>query len=250
MARVSVVEAANALGVHPQRIHQRIRDGSIPAERVGHQWSIDEADLALVRHRRGPGRPLSAKSAWALAAVAAADEEALARLSPSERSRARSRLHALLNVASADDLDEAASILASALRNRADRELFIASARDLPDLRDDSRLHLSGVSLPESNISSGDIVEGYVAAKDLGGLVADYLLSHADRRRANVILHVSEPDAENLVFDHAPESLLVRAADLAEHDGVREKNEAVKSVAELHAWFVANGAEVIGTASD
>src|SRR5665811_713865 len=83
MGRVSVVEAAELLGVHPQRIHQRIRSGSLPAERVGHRWVIDEADVAVLRHRREPGRPLSARSAWALVAVAAADEGSVKSLSPS-----------------------------------------------------------------------------------------------------------------------------------------------------------------------
>ena len=77
-----------------------------------------------------------------------------------------------------------------ALRNRAERALFVASPRDLPDLREDNRLHLSGVSLHESGISFGDVAEGYVSSDDLNGLVDDYLLSPAARSRANVILHV------------------------------------------------------------
>src|SRR5680860_1664125 len=122
MGRVSVVEAAELLGVHPQRIHQRIRSGSLPAERVGHRWVIDEADVAVLRHRREPGRPLSARSAWALVAVAAADEGSVKSLSPSNRSRARSSLRELLNLAAADDLNVVASVLANALGNRARRE--------------------------------------------------------------------------------------------------------------------------------
>ena len=45
MGQVSVAEAADRMGVGVQRIHRRIAEGSLRAERVGHQWVIDEVDL-------------------------------------------------------------------------------------------------------------------------------------------------------------------------------------------------------------
>lgn len=241
VGRVSVVEAAELLGVHPQRIHQRIRAGSLPAMRIGSQWSIEEADLELVRHRKAAGRPLSSRSAWALVVMASRDQEAIARLGPSERSRARARLRALVALESADDLDEAAVVLAVAMGNRARRALFVASVRDLSDLRDDERLRLSGVSVPGSNISAGELVEGYVSAHDLDGLVDQYLLSSADRNRANVVLHVVDIEVQEGVLNDVGESLLVRAADLSEHAGVREKDEAVRAIADLRARLDSRG---------
>lgn len=246
--RVSVAEAAEILGVHPQRVHQRIRQGSLPAEKVGNQWTIEMNDLRRIRHHAGPGRPLSAKSAWDLLAVAANDQAA-SELSPSARSRARSRLRNLFVHASSAGLDDAAAQLAHALGNRAARVLFVASDQDLPDVRDDERVHLSGVSLPESNMSGGPVAEGYVSSDDLDALVDDYLLSPAPRSRANVILHVVHSDAGNpalAALDEVARSPLALAADLAEHDGVREKSEAVRSVADLHARFVARGPHVVG----
>ncbi|MEO6413857.1 MAG: helix-turn-helix domain-containing protein [Pedococcus sp.] len=245
---VSVAEAAEMLGVHPQRIHQRIREGSLPAEKVGNQWAVEMNDLRRIRHHAGPGRPLSSKSAWDLLAVAAGDQAA-SKLSPSARSRARSRLGSLLAHASSAELEDAAAHLVNALRNRAERALFVASPRDLPDVRDDERVHLSGVSLPDSNMSVGAVAEGYVSADDVKALVDDYLLSPASRSRANVILHVVHADAMSralVALDDVARSPLALAADLAEHDGVREKSEAVRSVANLHAWFVARGAHVVG----
>ena len=242
---VSVVEAAEVLGVHPQRIHQRIRDGSLPAEKVGNQWVVEMNDVRRVKHHAGPGRPLSSKSAWDLLAVAA-HNQAASDLSPSDRSRARSRLRNLLVHASADEFDQAAAHLVNALRNRAKRALFVASPRDLPDLREDNRLHLSGVSLPESNMSFGDAVEGYVSSDDLNALVDAYLLSPAPRSRANVILHVVASDVEHPALadlDDVARSPLALAADLAEHDSVREKSEAIRSVADLSANLVAAGAK-------
>jgi excisionase family DNA binding protein len=245
---LSVAEAAEVLGVHPQRIHQRIREGSLPAEKVGNQWAVEMNDLRRIRHHAGPGRPLSSKSAWDLLAVAAGDQAA-SKLSPSARSRARSRLVRLLALASSAELEDAAAHLVHALRNRAERALFVASPRDLPDVRDDVRVHLSGVSLPESNMSVGAVAEGYVSADDVKALVDDYLLSPASRSRANVILHVVHADAKNpalVALDDVARSPLALAADLAEHDGVREKSEAIRSVADLHARFVAPGARVVG----
>ncbi|CAN5419199.1 hypothetical protein BH23ACT6_BH23ACT6_23810 [soil metagenome] len=245
---VSVVEAAEMLSVHPQRIHQRIREGSLPAEKIGNQWAVQVDDLRRIKHHARPGRPLSSKSAWDLLAVAASDKAA-SDLSPSARSRARSRLRNLLVYASSAELDEAAVHLESALRNRAERALFVASPRDLPDLREDKRVHLSGLSLPESNMSCGDVAEGYVSSDAINALVDDYLLSPAPRSRANVVLHVVPFDAENpaiAALDVVARSPLALAADLAEHDGVREKSEAIRSVADLHAQLVARGAHVVG----
>lgn len=246
--RVSVAEAAQILGVHPQRVHQRIRQGSLPAEKVGNQWVIEMSDLRRVRHQVGPGRPLSAKSAWDLLAVAA-DDQVAAGLSPSARSRARSRLRDLLLVqASSAGLGEVSARLAHALRNRAERVLFVASNRDLPDVREDVRVHLSGVSLPESNMSGG-VVEGYVSSRDVGGLVEDYLLSPADHSRANVIFHVvasEAPHSAMAALDEVARSPLALAADLAEYDGDREKNEAIRLLADLHARFGMDEAPRVG----
>lgn len=247
-ARMSVGEVAEMLGVHPQRVHRRIRDGSLPAQKIGNQWVVELSDAQRIRHHAGPGRPLSSKSAWDLLAVAAGDDAASA-LSRSARSRARSRLRLLLELASVADLDTASAQLERALRNRAERALFAVSPQDLPDLRSDERVHLCGVSLPESNLSSGDMVEGYVSSVDLDPLVDDYLLSPAARSRANVVLHVVADDAKAPVsapLDDVVRSPLARAADLAEHDGVREKNEAVRALDDLRADFVAGSSEGAG----
>ncbi|MSY86414.1 MAG: helix-turn-helix domain-containing protein [Actinobacteria bacterium] len=58
MGSVSVAQAAERLGVSVPRIHQRIADGSLVAERIGSQWVIDERSLGRVQERRKAGRPL------------------------------------------------------------------------------------------------------------------------------------------------------------------------------------------------
>lgn len=227
---VSVAEAAEMLGVHPQRVYQRLQDGSLPAEKVGDRWVVELNEVRRIKRHAGPGRPLSSKSAWDLLAVAAG-HQAASELSPSARSRARSRLRDLLAAAGSGDLEGAATRLDHALRNRAERALFVGSPRDLTDVREDDRLHLSGVSLPESNLSAGHAAEGYVSADDLGALIDDYLLTPAPRSRANVILHVVPSDTGRPVvmdFRSVVRSPLALAADLVQHDGIRERSEAIR----------------------
>lgn len=242
MAQISVAEAAGRLGVNVQRVHQRIADGSLPAERIGHQWTIDEADVARLAGRP-TGRPLSARSAWVLALVAAEHLAPEPLTTPyvaaPERSRARARLRHLLDDAHdlsiMSDQESAASQLAarlrSLLRRRTDRRLFHVSSRDLADLRSDDRVALSGVSLPESGISAEDIVEGYTARDDVKPLVDDYLLLDSDHRSANVVLHVVDPTTMPSQAV-GPSNWLLMAADLAEYHRPRETARAVQILRE------------------
>ena len=144
MAKVSVSEAARRLGVGVPRIHKRIADGSLRAERIGSQWVVDELSLLRAAERREPGRPLSARSAWAIVALAEGDEEALSALAPVERSRAKARLAALLSLARKDpkseqDVRRVASALRLMFRNRAERLSRQAAAADLVGLHEDLR---------------------------------------------------------------------------------------------------------------
>jgi excisionase family DNA binding protein len=94
MAGVSVAEAAKSLGVGVSRIHQRIADGSLRADRVGSQWIVDELSLLWAVEHKKPGRPLSARSVWAIIALAEGDDESLRALAlESGRGPGRGSLH-------------------------------------------------------------------------------------------------------------------------------------------------------------
>lgn len=58
---------------------------------------IHELSLLRIAERKGPGRPLSARSVWAIVATAEGDHEAFAELA---RARAKSRLQNLLALVS------------------------------------------------------------------------------------------------------------------------------------------------------
>lgn len=234
MANVSVSEAAKRLGVSVPRIHQRIADGSLRAERIGSQWVVDELSLLRVAERGEPGRPLSARSAWAIIALAEGDDEALAELAPAERARAKARVDELLDLVAKPpkaeaDVRRVASALRSLFRNRAARELRKAAVADLPGVREDARWQ-SLISREVSGIASAD-VDGYLAANDVKPLSQDFLLMPADSD-ANVVIHVL-PDGQKAY----PDSKLLLAVDLAESRGPREElraAELLREVAEEH----------------
>lgn len=56
MKLISSAEAAEKLGVHITRVQVLIREGRLPAQKVGRNYVINEDDLKLVRERK-PGRP-------------------------------------------------------------------------------------------------------------------------------------------------------------------------------------------------
>jgi excisionase family DNA binding protein len=235
MGQVSVAEAARRLGVGVSRMHQRIADGSLPATRVGSQWIIDEAALAPLAELRPPGRLLSQRSAWALVAASQDNQLVLDVLASVERSRARDRLRRILMLAmeapSEAQIHAVAALLRSWLHNRAGRQLYRASPRDLSDLREDDRTALSGVSHASSGIAAGDLVEGYIDADHLAAVVDDYLLSPAGNGRdANVVLHVVSAVIPAGIGRSAP---LTLAADLAEHRSPREEARAAEILREI-----------------
>jgi excisionase family DNA binding protein len=230
MANVSVAEAAKRLGVGVPRIHQRIADGSLRAERIGSQWVVDELSLLRVAERREAGRPLSARSAWAIIALAEGDEEALAELAPVERARAKARLEELLALGARPSNTEGhvrrvASALRSIFRNRAGRKLLHAAVADLSELREDARWK-AVVSSAMSGIASPD-VDGYLGAEDVKSLSQAFLLMPADSD-ANVVIHVLPQGQKPYA-----ESKLRLAADLAEQRGPREELRAVELVRDV-----------------
>lgn len=225
MAAVSVAQAAERLGVSVSRVHQRIADGSLSAERIGAQWVVDERSLLQIQERSKAGRPYSAHSAWAVIAASENDRDRLRPRGPAAWARARMQLRRLLepaveSPASEQAVSDLAVSLRSVFRNRAQRRLFRAAPADLEDLRADMRWAML-VDLGASGIASGD-VEGYLAESDVAGVVKDFLLVPADRD-ANVVIHVIRDSQYPY-----PESRLRLAADLAEHRGPREEARAAE----------------------
>lgn len=237
MSRLSVPEAAVRLGVSPARVRQRIADGSLVAEKIGGRWLVD---LSVSPVGSGRGRPVKADVVWeaiGFADQAARDhngaEVALAQPdksnvpSISSQRRARQRLMEAARAArSGADESEAIPLLLAWLKNRADRRLYRVADQDFQPLSEDGRLIPSGVSHPRSGMQDPRIVEGYVVAGDLEGLIRDHWLEPIGvDQTPNVILHVAPARPREV-------SALMLAADLAEHGGPREIRRARELVAE------------------
>lgn len=238
MSYVSVANASNQLGVNVSRIHQRINDGSLKADRIGAQWAVDELSLLNVAELKRPGRPLSERSVWALIAAACRDDHALRAVAPAERMRARSRFRELCDLVaqsslSEDDVCAAAAMLRSRFRNRAQRRQYRGAAADLDELQSDRRWR--ALLEPAIHGIASVNVEGYIARDDELSLARDYLLVEVDME-PNVIVHVVSSSRSVPVH-----SALLAAADLAEHRQPREELRAAVLLAEVFSSQVRAG---------
>lgn len=220
-------EAAAELGVSVARIRQRIDEGSLVAEKVGGRWLVDLASSGSVK-RPQRGRPVHPESVWysllALQRAAQVDLPKIdmlsrdlvaeaTKISPASRHRAVARLSAAI---AREDHDA----ILSWLRNRGERRVYLAAVADLPPLRDDDRLLPSGLSHPDSGMSDPRVVEGYVASADIAAVAADHWLERpSNDERPNVFVHVVPALPSRI-------GLLLLAADLAEHEGPRERRRA------------------------
>ena len=232
MAKMSVPQAAAELGVSVARVRQRIDEGSLVAEKVGGRWLVDLASSGSA-DRPQRGRPVHPESVWysllALRLAAQVDLPELEgskldllspdlvaeanKISPASRHRAVARLSAAIAREDHDD------ILAW-LRNRGERRVYQAAMADLQPLREDDRLLPSGLSHPDSGMSDPRVAEGYVAVADIDAVVADHWLERPSiDQRPNVFVHVVPALPSRI-------GALLLAADLAEHEGPRERRRA------------------------
>jgi excisionase family DNA binding protein len=69
MSLLTTREVAERLGVTMKRVQAMIRDDRLPAEKMGRDYVVREADLKLVENRK-PGRPPNAQTNGAAKAPA------------------------------------------------------------------------------------------------------------------------------------------------------------------------------------
>ena len=60
MKLLTAKQAAQILGVDSSRVRVLIREGRLPAQKIGRDWIILKPDLELVKNRK-PGRPKKRK---------------------------------------------------------------------------------------------------------------------------------------------------------------------------------------------
>ncbi|MCB0872936.1 MAG: helix-turn-helix domain-containing protein [Thermoleophilia bacterium] len=182
---VSVRDAAARMGVSPQRIRSLARGGRIPARKIGRDWAIEIDQLSQGGPGRSAvGRPLSARSSWAILQLL--DGRQPGGRSRSELARARARLAGVVGMAPGE------------LAARAEVHRLVVHRGMLDRLGNDPRVVLGGVSAAahhNADLVSLEELEGYVREGDLEGVISDYaLVSPPGGVRANVVLRVPVPD--------------------------------------------------------
>ncbi|MFJ6455639.1 helix-turn-helix domain-containing protein [Paenarthrobacter sp. NPDC091669] len=224
---LSIPELAKRLHVNQSRARQLVHSGRIRGQRVGGRWIVDEADAAHYRPGKPAGRPLSERSAWQLVSCFWDNPRPPIpvhfELSAVEKHRLKERINRL------QDSPDPIALLAAWLANRADKFEFSSSPDDIAELREDKRIHLSGVSHARSGLLANSEVEAYVRRDELKDVVRDwFLVEPLPGKRPNVILR-----AVAQVPDELPP--LVVAADLAERPGAREQQAARDILRSAHA---------------
>ncbi len=224
---LSIPELAKRLHVNQSRARQLVHSGRIRGQRVGGRWIVDEADAAHYRPGKPAGRPLSERSAWQLVSCFWDNPRPPIpdhfELSAVEKHRLKERINRL------QDSPDPIALLAAWLANRADKFEFSSSPDDIAELREDKRIHLSGVSHARSGLLANSEVEAYVRRDELKDVVKDwFLVEPLPGKRPNVILRAAAQ-----VPDELPP--LVVAADLAERPGAREQQAARDILRSAHA---------------
>ena len=222
---LSSVEAAERLGVAPQRVRALIAAGRLPAVRVGNRHVLDaEVVKSFGRRERVPGRPLAAGSAWALLGELSGCPDVAA---PSRRTAYRLRD---LLAAGGD------ALVGALLRSEARSELhpWRVLPADIAALRGDSRIVASGMSADDPSIDLRyqpqiDGLDGYVSGADLQALERE-LLPEKSSQAPNLLLRVPRDEGVwILAVSSAPAPVV--AADLLDHDDERVRRSARAALA-------------------
>lgn len=214
---VPLRDAAERLGVRPERAWALARAGDLDAERVAGRWFVESSSLERRLAEHHPvGRPWSPPKAWTLLFLQSGDEAAarshLAALHPSDRSRLRAAARSL-----------SIGQLAPRLRHRARVLRLRAHPSDVARIAEEPGLVVTGVSAAEAHgfdISAPGVLEAYVPADAVAVLTRRYALDKS--AHPNVVLHAVDgrwpfdPDARI-----APP--LVAALDLLDGDDERTR---------------------------
>lgn len=186
-ALVDVQEAARHLGVAASRVRALIATGGLRADKVGGRWLVDwDSVLDRERAQGAPGRPLTARNAWALLLLASGDE-----LPPDWDPQTRWRLRETLRRHRLADLE-------SRLDRRALVHHLWALRGELDRLRGDADLALTGSSAAGDlglELLAPDTVDAYLPDSELSALTSEHGLEAVPPREANVILRGVPHDA-------------------------------------------------------
>lgn len=235
MEWLSAAEAAGELGVGERQVRRLVRDGQLPAERLGDVWLVSAAAVRD-RARAIPvaGRPLSAPMAWAVlmvvdAALSAPEESnefdlerAVAEIADR---RVRHRLRSLLAAAPAPDR------WAQWLARRASRRRAWVHPGVLDRLVADVRLRPGGrfaAAAHGAGIAAGPPRRFYVDDNDVDAVLADYQARLDAQGEIELMVIPRDVPAALRPVAGEPVPLAVALADLLESADAREHHVATE----------------------
>jgi excisionase family DNA binding protein len=186
-AYVAVEEAARHLGVASSRVRALIANGGLRADMVSGRWLVEwDSVLARDRAKASPGRPLTARNAWALLLLASGEP-----LPPGFDQHACWRMRQTL------DRHELAN-LRSRLERRARVHHLWALPGELRSLRESEDIVLTGSSAAGGlglELLAPETIDAYVPASGLDVVTSEHGLEPVPTSEANVILRAVPGDA-------------------------------------------------------
>ena len=236
MDQMSVDEAARRLGLHPAHVRRLVREGQIPAQKVGARWLISESALRQRdRLRPSSGRPLSPNMAWALMDLVGAGlragegVRAVAAIHGLPDRRARHRLRRLL--ADAPPTER----WAAWLRRRAKPERVWVHPGVEGRLASDTRLHPgpeAAAVAAEIGVGSGVGAERvfYLNETDLDAVLRDYR-GRPDPDGELLFMVIPDQVAEDLRPRPGVVSPAVALVDLLSSADARQRHRAAELLA-------------------
>ena len=173
----SISEAADLLGVSPQRVRALAKAGRLDSQKVGGRWVIRGAP---VRRRAHSGQPVSSANAWGVLALMVGDDGGW--LDPSARSRLRRRMR--------EPGWAQAGLEASQARSQVNRWRVLPS--DLDKVEAEFPLVRSGLSADDREldvVGPGGELDAYVDPEGLGAILKRFR-PDLDPAQPNLILRV------------------------------------------------------------
>lgn len=210
MDGLSVREYAQEVGISPQRARALTASGRVPASRIGNQWVVHPRALEATPRI---SRPLTARNAWMLAALA---EGTPVEPAPTAKEAYRARQKMKTLAASETPGLLAASWLAQ--RARLIPVLTLGNERLLAH----ENVRVSGLSDHRAPLQSVTDADVYVQAESWPQLRRSEALVEVAVDRANAMVRV----VDNAILLPRQIPLLMVAADIFDRGGPREREAA------------------------
>lgn len=204
--QVAVSEAADILGLSPNRVRALVARGQLPALKVGGRWLVERAAVeARKRQEVSDGRPFAPNNAWALLLLASG--ESVEGIDPSVRSRLRRALRL-----------ESLQKLGPRLFRRAGVRFLDAHPGEIAYLLEDPELVRSGVSAAAEHgldLVLGQEADGYLRAGSFDGFASSHALSPAGSA-GNIRLRLVPNESWSFLAGRPAAPLAAVALDLSE----------------------------------